>query len=165
MLQQYIINEHRKYPVPRERAKLSDKQERILVQAQLMGLTAHDMQQIGNRLVALKKEAEIKQEVIGKIEGFSWTKDAKGLWTITSPDGYVCKFTKTKTGRHSYWDSSWDYTVSIAKPGTAFKTRVHQKKSVHFKQYPAKLCPENSKELYSIICFLNNHLQYLITHK
>ncbi len=151
--------------MPRERAKLSDKQERILVQAQLMGLTAHDMQQIGNRLVALKKEAEIKQEISETIEGYFWIKDTKGHWNITSPDGYVCKFMKGKTGRNSYWDSSWDYTVSIAKPGTAFKTRLHQKKSVHFRQHPAKLCPENSKELYSMIYFLNKHLHFLINQK
>ena len=42
----------------RVRAKLTDKQERILVQAQLMGLTPRDMTQISNRVVALQKEAE-----------------------------------------------------------------------------------------------------------
>ena len=47
----------------RERAKLSDKQERILVQCQLMGLTPSDMTQISNRLVALERERGFKADI------------------------------------------------------------------------------------------------------
>ena len=80
--------------MPRSRAKLSDKQERILVQAQLMGLTARDMQQIGNRLIALQKEAEEKLQITQTIEGYLWNQDKDGRWTIITSEGYHCRFSK-----------------------------------------------------------------------
>lgn len=151
--------------MPRERAKLTDKQERILVQAQLMGLTPRDMQQIGNRLVALKKEAEDKAEISESISGYSWTKD-KDHWVITTPEGYVVKFIKGKTGRSSYYHHSWDYHVTIDKPGTAFKTRRIQKNSINIRQdWRSRLCPENSKELYAMIKWLSAHLNYILRQK
>jgi hypothetical protein len=150
--------------MPRERAKLTDKQERILVQAQLMGLTPSDMTKISNRLVALQKEADDMREIADTIEGYSWSKDEKNHWTIRTSDGYVCKFVKGKTGRSQYYDTSWDYNVTISKPGTAFKTRYLQKKTVSFKHdWRSKLCPEKSKELYGMIRFLKAHLNWLIT--
>lgn len=151
--------------MPRERAKLTDKQERILVQAQLMGLTPSDMQKISNRLIALQKEADDKREIADTIEGYSWSKD-KDHWVITTPDGYSCKFIKGKSGRTQYYESSWDYNISVSKPGTAFKTRYIQKKSVSQKHdWRAKLCPEKSKELYAMIKFLGHHLHFLINQK
>ncbi len=150
----------------RERAKLSDKQERILVQAQLMGLTARDMQQIGNRLIALQREAEEKTKISDAIYGYSWIKDSKNHWVITTPDGYACKFVKTKTGRTQYYTYTWDYNVTVNKPGTAFKTRYLQKQGVTtHNDLKAKLCPEKAKDLYSMICWLNTHLQHVIKNE
>lgn len=150
----------------RSRAKLSDKQERILVQAQLMGLTARDMQQIGNRLIALQKESEEKAEIQSRIEGYSWVKNDKDSWTITTPDGYVCKFGKASKNTRFSWYANKDYPISISKPGTAFKPRVLQKKEVPFNhEWRAKFCPENSKELYAMIKFLGHHLHFLINQK
>lgn len=150
----------------RERAKLSDKQERILVQAQLMGLTARDMQQIGNRLIALQKEAKHRAEIQRTIEGYSWIKNDKGSWTVTTPDGYVCKFGRAVKSNKFSWENQKDYPISIAKPGTAFKTRVLQKKSVTLSDdWKAKFCPENSKELYGMIKWLSHHLHYVINQK
>ena len=152
--------------MPRQRAKLSDKQERILVQAQLMGLTPSDMQKISNRLIALQKEANDMREIADDIEGYTWSKDEKNNWIVRSPDGYSCKFVKGKTGRSQYYNASWDYNVTISKPGTAFKTRYLQKKSVIFSHdWRSKLCPEKSKELYGIIRFVKTHLHWLIAQK
>lgn len=149
----------------RGRAKLTDKQERILVQAQLMGLTPRDMTQISNRLVALQREAEEIKTVGEAIQGYTWTKDPKdpkSRWTVITPDGYHCQFTKTNHGRSSYWERTWDYNVKITKPGTAFKTRSHQRKTVMFRdEWVARLCPEGSKELYGLIRFSHN-IQSLI---
>ena len=151
--------------MPRERAKLTDKQERILVQAQLMGLTPSDMQKVSNRLIALQKEAEDKREIAETIEGYSWTKD-KLSWVVTTPDGYVVKFVKGKTGKSGYYHQSWDYHISIDKPGTAFKTRRLQKNSINILQeWRSKLCPENSKELYGMIKWLGAHLNYVLRQK
>lgn len=152
--------------MPRQRAQLTDKQERILVQAQLMGLTPHDMQRISNRLIALQKEASEKLEIQNVIEGYSWTKNDKDSWTITTPDGYVCKFGKPMKGNRMYWETVKDYPITITKPGTAFKTRVLQKKQVSIKsEWRAKLCPENSKELYGMIKYLRHHLQHELRKK
>lgn len=150
----------------RTRAKLSDKQERILVQCQLMGLTPRDMQQISNRLIALQKEAKLKSEISQTIEGYSWIKNDKNSWTITTPEGYVCKFGRALKNNSFRWDNSKDYPLSITKPGTVFKTRVIQKNSVSLNHdWRAKFCPENSKELLGMIRWLGAHLHYVINQK
>ncbi len=150
----------------RVRAKLTDKQERILVQAQLMGLTPRDMTQISNRLLALQKEAEEKLSIQSNIEGYSWEKNDKGSWTITTPGGYVCKFGKASKDRSHYWETVKDYPITVTKPGTAFKTRVLQKKQVSIKnEWRARLCPEHSKELYGMIKWLGHHLQWELRNK
>lgn len=150
----------------RSRAKLTDKQERILVQAQLMGLTPHDMQRISNRLIALQKEAEEIAYVNDTIAGYSWFKNEKDSWTITTPDGYVCKFGKLQKGHRMYWDTVKDYTVTVTKPGTVFQTRVFQKRQIQIKnEWRAKLCPENSKDLFGMIKWLGHHLQHELRKK
>lgn len=152
--------------MPRERAKLTDKQERILVQAQLMGLTPRDMTRISNRLVAIQREAAEKLEIQKVIEGYTWTKNDKDSWTITTPDGYVCKFGKPMKANRLYWQTNKDYPITVTKPGTAFKTRVLHKKQVSIRdEWRAKLCPENSKELYGMIKYLHHHLQYELRKK
>ena len=70
----------------RERAKLTEKQERILVQCQLMGLTPQDMQQISNRLIALQKEREYKEEVAEAVNNLSWSSTKNG-WQIVDQNG------------------------------------------------------------------------------
>ena len=138
----------------RSRAKLTDKQERILVQAQLMGLTPRDMQQISNRLIALQKEAEEIKKISEAIHGYSWNKTDKGTWNITTPDGYLCEFSKGLRSKRDYWRRSLDYNVKVTKPGTAFKTRYLNKKSVSIRDdWTARICPEGNKELYGLICW------------
>jgi len=136
----------------RGRAKLTDKQERILVQAQLMGLTPRDMQQISNRLIALQREAEEIKKIGETTQGYSWSKTDKGTWNVITPDGYLCEFSKGKrSSKRSYWERSLDYTVKVTKPGTAFKARNFSKSISVRDEWIAKLCPENSKELYALI--------------
>jgi hypothetical protein len=47
----------------RGRAALTDKEERILIQAQLMGLSTASMVKIGNRLKALEQEREAMNHI------------------------------------------------------------------------------------------------------
>jgi len=150
----------------RVRAKLTDKQERILVQAQLMGLTPRDMQRISNRLIALQKEAEESKNVNDTISGYTWIKNDKESWTITTPEGYVCKFGKPMKGNRMFWETVKEYPITVTKPGTAFKTRVLQKKQVSIRDdWRAKLCPENSKELYGMIKWVSQRLQWELRKK
>lgn len=142
----------------RSRAKLSEKQERILIQAQLMGLTAHDMQQIGNRLVALKKEAEAKAEIADTVAGFTWEeitdetrKNEKG-WRVNTPDGYCVEAWKGKKGRSTWDHYDWGFDFRITKPGTRFQTRKINDKNLYIPyDWKKGLMPAQSKELYAII--------------
>lgn len=137
----------------RGRAKLTEKQERILIQAQLMGLTPRDMQQISNRLIALQREADEIKKIGENVQGFTWIKTDKGTWNVTTPEGYLCEFSKGASGKRSYWERTKDYTVKITKPGTAFKARQMKKGIAVRDEWIARLCPEGSKELYALICW------------
>lgn len=149
----------------RERAKLSDKQEKILIQAQLMGLTANDMQQIGNRLMAIKREAQDRADIADAIQGFSWEelkdetrKDGKGGWRVTTPDGYVFNVNNPRKDQRNWYarNTSWDFHVE--KPGTRFKTRVLKDKTVSVDdQWKKKLMPDTNKDLYGIIRWIRTH--------
>ena len=139
----------------RGRAKLTEKQERILIQAQLMGLTPQDMQRISNRLIALQKEADEIKKIGENIQGFSWIKTDKGTWNVTTPDGYLCEFSKGNSGKRSYWERTKDYKVKVTKPGTAFKPRNFTKGISIRDGWTARLCPEGSKELYALIQWAN----------
>lgn len=149
----------------RERAKLSDKQERILVQAQLMGLTARDMQQIGNRLVALKKEAEDRREIQDVIDGYTWqqlphpNKKIGGTgWQVNCPDGYVITAFRTEKSRSSWSGYGYDHDITVNKPGTRFKTRYFKDRSLHCDyDWRKKFMPEGSKELYSLIRWIRSN--------
>jgi hypothetical protein len=143
----------------RERAKLTDKQERILVQCQLMGLTTRDMTQISNRLVALEKEHEFKAEISEVSTNKTWTKIDQG-WLIVDSEGrrYECHKAKPSKRRQSYWDRdvySWD--INISGPDKRYKARSVSDVDVHIEfGITAKLCPENSKELYSLLKGIKN---------
>lgn len=152
--------------MPRERAKLSDKQEKILMQAMLMGLDARDMQQIGNRLMALKKEAEEKAAIADNIAGYSWKQvdhptkknPLAKAWHVTDPEGHVYEFSNKTASRNNNWYSkTYDYDIRVTKPGTRFKTRITKAKSIRVdNDWKKKLMPENDKDLYAMIKWTKN---------
>ncbi len=135
----------------RERAKLTEKQERILIQCQLMGLTPRDMQQISNRLIALQKEREYKDEVAAAVDGLSWAKTKNG-WQITDSHGKVFECVKKSKSNRGYYDRGYSWDVTIGKPGTRFKTKVIRDVGFYVNPYiTGKLCPENSKDLLALL--------------
>jgi hypothetical protein len=137
----------------RQRAALSEKQERILVQCQLMGLTTADMIQISNRLKALEVERDLICEVDAVKQGCSWEPIPKG-WRITARDGRIfdCKVAN-KTKSRSYWETTLgDWDVDITKPGTRFKPKMIIGAPLYAGDNIKKtLCPENSKELFYLL--------------
>ena len=134
----------------RERAKLSEKQERILVQCQLMGLTPRDMQQISNRLIALQKESEWRKEVADVSAGMSWEKTDKG-WKIVDSQGKTFVFAKANN-KISRWDNNRRWDVEVSKPGTRFKVKQIKDVNVYIDPYiTARVCPDNSKELFGLL--------------
>ena len=143
----------------RGRSKLTDKEEKILVQAQLMGLSTASMVRIGNRLRAIDKERIEKAAVDDYTSGFSWApmldeaKNNKQIgWAVTAPSGHIFEFTERCWAKPTYYERRFSYTVTIRKPGTRFKMRVYSDviTSIH-NDWLARLCPEGSKELYAMI--------------
>lgn len=149
--------------MPIERKKLTDKQERILVQAQLMGLTPRDMQQISNRLIALQREAEEKADISKRIEGFSWEKVKDHDWKITTADGYLIEATRGTRSKSGWNYYCWDFDLKVTKPGTRFKPRYFKNKSMRVaSDWKKKLMPGESKELYAIITWAGyNHSDWV----
>lgn len=142
--------------MPRGRRQLTDKQERILVQCQLMGLSTADLVTISNRLKALDKENEFRSRVNEATAGFSWTVKTKRDFTITDGSGYVYDV-------HCYTDYSgkdWtmrgrDYAkITVSNPGTRFKARTVSDHRIS-KQWDeteiVSVCPEGSKYLYRVL--------------
>jgi len=143
----------------RERAKLSEKEERILIQSQLMGLTTANMIRIGNRLRAIDIEREQKELINRLMEGRSYSKQTNG-WKIVDQDGVNYEFNKIKLKRKTnYYESAWAWEVTITKPGTRFVPKKLEKVSRYNGNYddpPQRLCPDNSKELFGVLKVLNN---------
>jgi hypothetical protein len=141
--------------MPRGRAKLTDKEERILVQAQLMGLTTDSMVRIGNRLRALDKEREFRAEVDEYASGFTWTVKDSRNFTLTDSKGRIYDISVTK----DYSSRDWNHIgpksyadVKISQPGTRFKAREIKKHSLSSSYDEiAGVCPEKNKYLYRVM--------------
>ena len=136
----------------RTRSPLSEKQERILVQCQLMGLTTRDMTQISNRLRVLDREREFKVEVDEVLSGMSWKKRSRNSYFITGDDGrtYDCIMTK-KDGYYS-WDKKEVWTIRINHPGTKVKERIITDQILYVStDEVSSICPENDKRLFRLL--------------
>jgi hypothetical protein len=138
--------------MPRTRKALSDKQERILVQCQLMGLTTQDMTQISNRLRVLDIEREFKKEVNEAIEGQRWDKKSKHHYIITDTEGRVYDCRMSLITGNSGWGHKETWTIVINKPGTRMKERVLKDKTLWARTDEiASVCPENDSRLFRLL--------------
>jgi len=142
--------------MPRGRKQLTDKQERILVQCQLMGMTTTDLVTISNRLKALDTEREFLCKVAEATHGFFWTVKNKREFTITDQAGYVYEVKCYRDHRISNWSHhGTDYAnITVSKPGTRFKTRTKSdyRLSNPFNENEiVSACPEGSKYLYRVM--------------
>jgi hypothetical protein len=145
----------------RARAKLSEKEERILIQAQLMGLDTASMVRIGNRLRALDKEREVRASLDQLVQGITWEKlpnvKHRESWKVINEDGKHFVFTAVQNaerewnGCHFYWE------ITVNKPGTRFEERVIKKQRCSVAgDIPKKMLPEKSTALYSAIRHIKN---------
>ena len=139
--------------MPRGRKKLTDKQERILVQCQLMGLTTADMVQISNRLRALDQERSFKARVDEFASGFTWKSKDSRNFTLTSSDGKVYEVSVVK----DYSKRNWNHgpseyaSITISKPGTRFKTRTVKGHKLDNRWEDAEIagvCPDGNKLIF-----------------
>jgi hypothetical protein len=148
--------------MPRGRAALTDKEERILVQAQLMGLSTASMVKIGNRLKALEQERDEIARINETCQGFSWEENQTAdKLSVANPDGMTITATRGVKGR-SHWNKfTWTYTINVSKPGTRFKTRTYKDRELSCDyDWKKKLMPAKSKELYSLIRWVKNAMPW-----
>lgn len=137
----------------RTRAKLTDKEEKILLQAQLMGLGKENMVKIANRLVAIEREARHRSEIENIMQGIEYETlapvkgNAGSGWTIRY-DGYsfACRKMQIK-GRN--WNHSWQ--INVTKPGTRLKEKQIENISLYTSEnYKKAMLPERSDELLAL---------------
>jgi hypothetical protein len=148
--------------MPRGRAALTDKEERILVQDQLMGLSTQSMVKIGNRLKALEQERNDMAHIDSTCQGFVFPETVNlDQLEITSPDGHKIEAVRGKKGTSRWGYYTWTYDIKVTKPGTRFKTRTYKNKELQCEyDWKKKLMPSKSKELYSLIRWTKNAMPW-----
>ena len=132
----------------RIRAPLTEKQERILIQCQLMGLTTRDMTQISNRLVLLERERNFIRDVemvMQNIQNYKIDK-TKNTYEIVDNVGnvYTCK----KTQKSNYYSEIFD--VKVSRVDGTIKTHKSQTIYTDSSGEVAKHCPEKNKRLFRL---------------
>jgi hypothetical protein len=139
--------------MPRGRSPLTEKQERILVQAQLMGLTTADMVKIGNRLRALDTEREFKQRVDEVTARCQYEIVDKNNFKIVDAKGLIYEIKSVKSGSKRYdpWPHR-SYDVTVSHPGTRMQPKVAKGITINLDHYALpKMCPNQNKVLWSLL--------------
>ena len=157
--------------MPNQRKPLTDKEERILVQAQLMGLTTANMVKIGNRLRALEKEAEEQHRITENIQGYSWIEQPTAeTMSFTDPDGLLIVANRNPKGRYnggwSYRQSTYTYDLTVSKPGTRMAVKLIPDVTIHCDyDWKKRMMPAGSKQFYSLMCWCNINLHRYLNKK
>lgn len=144
----------------RQRAALTEKQERILIQCQLMGLTTADMVKISNRLKALDAEREYRAEIADVVASHKIEAQPKG-WRIIADNGVVYSCTKRRAKENRDWyyrGPNWVWDIDIfPKKGSkkAPKTILNHKVYVAV-GLTSKSCPEGDKQLFGLMRSIKN---------
>lgn len=147
--------------MPRGRKPLTDKQERILVQCQLMGLTTADLVTISNRLKALDIEREFKAKVAETTHGFTWSMKDRRNFTLTDSAGHVYDVkVSSDYSRNSWNQQCHDYAnIAVTKPGTRFKPKIvsgHPLRNPWEDTEIVSACPEGNKYIYRMMRDIKN---------
>jgi hypothetical protein len=151
------------------RIPLTDKEERILVQSQLMGLTTASMIKIANRLRALEREAEEQQRISQNIHGYTWTdKPTAETISFTDPDGLLI-VAQRKQISSNYWthrQSSHTFDLTVSKPGTRMAVKVIPDVTLHCDyDWKKRMMPAGSKPFYALMCWCNINLHRYLNKK
>jgi hypothetical protein len=142
--------------VARTRASLTDKQEKILIQCQLMGMTTADMVKISNRLRALDAEREFRVKVDEVSQGKSWIKKSRNEYVITDEKGREYKCVMSHKSR-DYWNASEKWEVHVNHPGTRMKEKFFKEQTFYAStDEQARICPDGDKRLYRLLKAISN---------
>ena len=134
----------------RGRAQLTEKQERIMVQSQLMGLTTADMIRIANRMKALEAEREFIRDVDEVSAGKTWEKKSYLHYVITDEGGrvYDCQGSRDYNG----WQMRIKWNVNVTHPKTRMKPKSYKDQSIwDDPREVARVCPGGEKHVYRLM--------------
>ena len=136
----------------RGRAQLTDKQERIMVQSQLMGLTTADMIRIANRMKALEAEREFMRDVETVSAGKTFEKKSSLHYVIKDDAGRVfdCKGKRDYNG----WQvqTKWQVEITYRKKSKVFKDQTLYDDA----REVARVCPGGEKVVYRLMKQIHN---------
>ena len=140
----------------RTRAALTDKQEKILIQCQLMGMTTADMVKISNRLRALDAEREFRVKADEAAQGKSWIKKSRNEYVITDQKGLEYKCVMSYKVR-DHWNASEKWEITVTHPGTRMKERIFKDQTIYASgDEHARCCPDGDKKLYRLLKAISN---------
>lgn len=136
------------------RKPLTDKEERVLAYAQLMGVEVASMSRIANRMRAQALEQENARTVATVISDYTWTvvssEHPRQVYEILNKStGWRWHCQCTGRGSSSWYGASWQFEVTWTAPdGTAGKTETSPSQP---RDLQLRLLPERDRALYSMI--------------
>jgi hypothetical protein len=149
---------------PAKRKPLSDKEERVLAYAQLMGVEVASMSRIANRMRAQALEQENARTVARVVDDYTWTVihdrhryDAhREVYEIVSKSrGWQWHCQGTGRGSSSWFNVGWEFEVTWTAPdgtvGTGMTPVPSQPRDLQL-----RLLPERDRALYGMIRWINH---------
>ena len=143
-----------------KRKPLTDKEERVLAYAQLMGVEVASMSRIANRMRAQAQEQENVQTAAQVIAGYEWTvvsvgqPKSRSVYEIRDPStGWRWHCRGTGRGSSSWYHSDLEYQVTWTAPSGESDTEIHNVSQA--RDMLLRLLPERDRALYSMIRHIN----------
>jgi hypothetical protein len=136
------------------RKPLSDKEERVLAYAQLMGVEVASMSRIANRMRAQAQEQENAQAVARVVDDYAWTvihdRHPQQVYEIQNKStGWSWHCQGTGRGSSSWFNNGWQFEVTWTAPnGTVGKEMPVPSQP---RDLPLRLLPESDRALYGLL--------------
>jgi hypothetical protein len=144
---------------PVKRKPLSDKEERVLAYAQLMGVEVSSMSRIANRMRAQALEQENARTVARVVDDYTWTvissEHPRQVYEISSKStGWQWHCQGTGRGSSSWFNVGWEFEVTWTAPnGTVGKEMPVPSQP---RDLQLRLLPERDRALYGLIRWIRN---------
>lgn len=128
---------------------ITEAMERILVMAQLSGVTPEDLAFIGNRIRRDRERNDKKHEIEQAAGGWVCKKEGYRHYSLISPKGIKYEINEsTRKGKH--YSSDWEVT-KFDKAGNVTHTAYHGNSDWAEAQFPKYMYPAKSQMVYTVI--------------
>ena len=144
---------------PVRRKPLTDKEERVLAYAQLMGVEVSSMSRIANRMRAQVLEQENARTVAQVVGDYAWTvihrEHPQQVYEILNKStGWRWHCQGTGRGSSSWFNTGWQFDVTWTAPdGTVGKEMPVPSQP---RDLPLRLLPESDRALYGLLRWIRN---------